>query len=581
MGMRVTPKSEQLPLDIVGSSKFGDYPKISLEKTYNMFHSDGFLVPYPGYHKVVELLAGAGREGRGLFRSFRGDFMVAVIDNAVYKVNLNLGLELVGFLATSSGEVFMDENLSQQICIVDGTNMYIYNYALNSVTQQSDIFIQSGGPLRPNYVTYHNTFFLIGNGATDGNGSRWFAYQRATDTTITMHTEMALQTKPDNALAIVRIPGQASNVLVFGGAVCEVHTQTGGLNRTGQPQDYQRNNSISIDEGCLSVSTIATNNTFIAWLGISDGNMPAIVLMQGQQTKRISTDGIDFFLQTLKAPEKSTAMMYRLNGHLFYHLTFFDPADNVTLLYDIGEDKFYHLSDHNLDFHPARSMVFFNANQNDILDEVPQNIFFLSIKGGNIYQLSQKFTSIVEDINTDLEAGVDPNLVFEMQRIRICRPIRFPTSMPFKANQLCFTIEMGCDNIDAIQECLVLMITEDNIRIFSEDNRINPAFLLPPPPFPNPAPPQFLHDYKQLVPEDAGQEDCVATPYRGRIDLAISKDGGETFSNYVPRYMNPIGVRKNILRWNKMGRANDLTPKIRFWTLGKVVATNGYVEVTP
>lgn len=86
--------------------------------------------------------------------------------------------------------------------------------------------------------------------------------------------------------------------------------------------------------------------------------------------------------------------------------------------------------------------------------------------------------------------------------------------------------------------------------------------------------------YRQLVPERHGQEDCVAVPYQGRIDLAISKNGADTFSNYVPRYMNPTGYGKNILRWNKMGRANDITPKIRFWTLGPVVCTDGYVEVT-
>jgi hypothetical protein len=565
MGMRVTPNSDQVPINIVGASMFGDYPKISLEKTYNMFESDGFLVPFPAYHKVVEIAEDAS-VGRGFFRSFRGDFLVAVVGRGLYRIDLNLAVQLVGTLNTSIGEVFMDENLSQQICIVDGTNMYIYNYFLNSLT------VQTGGPLdgpdaqlRPAYVTYHNTFFLIGNSNKTGEGARWWSYQTATDTTVAAHTDMAIQTKPDNALAIVRIPGQASNVLVFGGAVCEVFTQVGGLSANGQPQDYQRNSSISIDEGCLSVSTIAANNTFIAWLGISEGNMPSIVVMEGQQTRRISTDGIDFFMQNLFAPESSTAMMYRINGHLFYHLTFFDPRDNTTLIYDFNTQKFYHLSDQNLDFHPAQSVVFFNANQNAILDNVPQNIFFISIRNGGIYQLSQDFTSIIEDINFDGNAGpndapaqVDPNLVFEMQRVRICAPVRMPSSAPFKVNQLCFTIEMGCDQIEAVQDCLELMITEDGIRIFSESP-----------------------DYRQLVPEDAGQEDCVSVPYQGRIDLAISKDGAETFSNYVPRYLNPLGIRKNILRWNKMGRVNDFTPKIRFWTLGRIVATNGYVEITP
>ncbi len=47
----------QMPLDIVGSTKFGRYPKISVEQTWNMIISDGFLVPFAGYLKVAELSA--------------------------------------------------------------------------------------------------------------------------------------------------------------------------------------------------------------------------------------------------------------------------------------------------------------------------------------------------------------------------------------------------------------------------------------------------------------------------------------------------------------------------------------------
>ena len=561
MAIRVTPNCEQIPLNIVGSSTFGDYPKISLEKTYNLFESDGFLVPYPGWHKVLIPLA-SGVEGRGLFRSFRGNRMIAVVDSIVYDIGPTLSALAVGILATSAGEVFMDENLVGQICIVDGVNAYIYNYN----EQTSGVVLQTGGALSgtppnliPNYVTYHNTFFLIGNSPNSNSSSNWYAYEYASSTTISENSEMSIETKPDSALAIKRIPGQAGNVLVFGGAVCEIFTQVPIVGAGGVPQAYQRNSSISVDYGCESVSTIAESDTHIAWLGVNEANLPVIMVMTGQQTGRISTDGIDFFLQNIKSPTNSTAMMYRINGHLFYHLSFLDPQDNVTLLYDFNVEKFYHSCDQFLNYHPARQLVFFNADTkyNPALDGIPQNIFFISRKGGYIYQLSQQFTDINEDINSDLAAGTDPNLRYEMQRIRICKSIRFPTSAPFKANQLCFTIMMGTDNIEAVQDCIVLMITENNIRMFSEDP-----------------------SYRQLVPEHAGQEDCAAVPYQGRIDLAIAKNGDDTFSNYVPRYMHHTGYGKNILRWNKMGKANDLVPKIRFWTLGPIACTDGYVEVT-
>jgi len=569
MGMRVTPKSEQLPINVVGSSSFGMYPKISLEKTYNMYESDGYLVPFPGYHKALELAAN-GVEGRGLFRSFRGDRMIAVVDSNVYEINTFLSPRLVGTLDTQSGEVFMDENLTGQICIVDGLKIYIYNWFTGSGVVPQTGGVLNGAPpdLVPSYVTYHNTFFLIGNSPT-ANGSRssvGYAYFPDSATTIIVNSSFSLEIKPDDLIAIKRIPGQSSNILAFGGSVCGVYSQVGGLDGFGIPQDYQLNKSISIDYGCLSSATIAANDTHIAWLGINEANLPVIMVMTGQSVSRISTDGIDYLLQNLVHPEQSTAMMYRINGHLFYHLTFFyqtkdgSPEDNVTLIYDFNNEKFYHLSDQNLNFHPARQLVFFNTDSRYVteLDGINQNIFFIAKKGGAIYQLNQKFYDINEDINTDLTAGTDPNLRYEMQRIRICKSVKMPTSAPFKVNQLCFTIEMGMDTEEAVQDCLILMITEDNIRMFSESP-----------------------DYRQLVPERHGQEDCAAQPYRGRIDLAVSKDSTESYSNYVPRWMNTQGNSKNILRWNKMGRVNDFTPKIRFWTLGRIVATDGYVEVTP
>lgn len=45
--------SEDVPIKTVGSSIFGRYPKISLEKTYNCIISDNFLVDYAGYINVL------------------------------------------------------------------------------------------------------------------------------------------------------------------------------------------------------------------------------------------------------------------------------------------------------------------------------------------------------------------------------------------------------------------------------------------------------------------------------------------------------------------------------------------------
>ena len=88
VGPDIGPGVKEFPLNVNGSSTFGRYPKISIEKTYNMFESDGWLVCLGGYEKVLQLLPKG--EGRGAFQSIRGNFTIAVINSIVYKIMPNL-----------------------------------------------------------------------------------------------------------------------------------------------------------------------------------------------------------------------------------------------------------------------------------------------------------------------------------------------------------------------------------------------------------------------------------------------------------------------------------------------------------
>src|SRR3990167_4448314 len=177
-----------------GSSTFGIHPKISAERTYNMYLSDEWLVNFAGYKKFVQFPSGTidpvtgtdipitVGECRGIFHSIRGNLMVVVINQKVFVLDSNLAIiTLPTDLDTTTGEVFIDENLSQQICIVDGLNAYIYNWSLvPNLTKQTI----NAANLIPNFVVFHNTYFLFGNALTTANGNLWWAYERATDTTI-------------------------------------------------------------------------------------------------------------------------------------------------------------------------------------------------------------------------------------------------------------------------------------------------------------------------------------------------------------------------------------------------------------
>lgn len=530
-----TPGAQQIPVNIVGSSTFARYQKISSEKTYNLFISDGWLINFAGYKRVLQLLA-AG-EGRGIFRSVRGNFLLVIVNANVYQVNANLGAILIGMLATQAGEVFMDENLNNQICIVDGVNAYIYNHSL-----PPNLTIQAlGGGLIPNYVTYHNTFFLFGNGDNTGNGASWYAYSFATPTTITQTSQLALQTKPDYALAVVRIPGQSANVLVFGTSVCEIHTQVGGT------LNYRRNNTISVDYGCLSVETIDSSDQFIAWLGVNQSSGPVILVYSGQGAVPISSDGIDYVLSKIQFPAESTAMFARVDGHLFYQLTFFNPVDNITFAYDFTEKKFYNLTDQNMNYHPARDYAYFN-----------QKTYMLSLNNASLYETSTDITVIDENI----APAVDPLQIYSIQRLRICENIMQEDSDKFIVNVFTMTMEQGND--EAVSNASLNIINP----IITE------AFFVPP--FT-----QIITEWGfDIVDEDSWNgADIFTPPYQPRVDLSISIDGGISWSATVGRELNPVGYRKNILNWNRLGACNSMTLKLRFWGTSRFVVNNGVLEV--
>lgn len=521
-------KAQQIPVNVVGSSTFGRYPKISLEKTYNMFISDDWMVNYAGFQKVSEILPTG--EGRALYHSIRGQFLIAVVSSTVYKLAANLSPQFIGTLDTTSGEVFIDENLSSQICIVDGQSAYIYNYVNNTLTKQTLSFL--GNPIIPSYVSYHNTFFLIASSTVSDNSQNWYAFERASDTTISINTQFSLQTKPDSAIAVKRIPGKGNNVIVFGTTVAEVWTQVGGA------ENYRRVQSFNIDSGCVSVSTIAANEEFVCWLSQNENNAPSILVTDGGSTQRISSDGIDYLLQTITHPTQSTAFFFRQDGHLFYQITFFNEADNLSLIYDFTTKRFYHVSDEDLNYHPAREVVYFN-----------EKTYFISLNDASIYQMETSFVTYNYNLNPHSTGEVIP-------RIRICKSIRMDDSGRFRIGQFTFWIEQGVTDTYLLSPdniiCDGLLITEIN------ENAIVTELGIP------------------MLTEDG---ECVEVFNIPRVDMSFSKNGNQSFSNIVGKELNPRGRYRNQIRWWRMGEANEFTVQLRFWGYQRFVVKDGVAEV--
>ena len=433
-----TQEIQDIPIEIVGGNKFARYNKINYSQTWNMIVSDEFLVPYAGYKNVLTTVNQG--EGRGLYSSTRGGFMIAVIGGSVYRVSKALIAISVGTLDTDFGDVYITENNASQIVITDGSFVYVYQYSpTESFTKLSAIEFPYTSP---GYVSFQNGRVIIAS----------------TDTTIWVMSKLndvlssgawtgtgayqgSLQSKPDRVQAAIPVPGGGSNLLLFGKTITENWQDTGAA-----LFPYQRSSNFDVDYGCLNASTIASLNNFIVWLAINEQSGPTIMVIAGNQTKKISTDGIDYKLGNLSDPENCTAFLFQQDGHLIYQFTFI--TDNLSYAYDFNSGLFFSVSDPDLNYHPAREVVYFN-----------NLYYFVSLNGGNIYQFDTSFT-FAQFSTTDIQ---------EIPRIRITPPFRLPTQRMFIIKSLGFTTENGQENpietTSAIEATLPVTISSAGVLL--------------------------------------------------------------------------------------------------------------------
>jgi len=394
----------QLPLNIVGSTVFGRYPKISVEETINMIISDGFLVPYAGHLLVASIISQAN--GRAIYTSNKYNHMIVVIENNVYTISSNLSVTKIASIDTFSGDVFIDENNVDQIAICDKKSIYIYNYVTGAFTKA----LTSGLPLNfiPGYISYQNGRFI----AASLNTSQWRLSQAGDGRNWPSDSPFVgtLQTKPDTVVATQRVPGRGNLLYVFGYTVTEIWQDVGA-----QLFPYQRNASVNIDYGCINPATIAFNENIVVWLAQNEKSGLMIAYTTGGDINKISTDGIDFKFTQLKNPENSYGFLFRQDGHQLYQLTF--PDDNLTYVYDFNTQKFFTIKSENMTAHIAKRVSFFN-----------DQYYFVSFSDGNLYQFSTNYTTYNGE---------------EIPRIRILRNLRLPDASRFSVNNLTFTLEQG------------------------------------------------------------------------------------------------------------------------------------------
>lgn len=507
------PKYKDVPLSIVGSTKFGRFAKISVEQTYNMIISDQFLVPFAGY-KRIDVIDDTG-EGRGIYSSQRLNQMFLVIDDNAYQYDSTLTRQFIGKLSTSIGDVYIAENNNAQIVFSDNLNLYVWDQSGSSPTW--NVLTPAILGFTPGYITFQNTRIISPN--TTSSLWRLSMLNQALTWPTGSQYEGALQTKPSLAVATVRFPGRGNLLLVFGETVTELWNDIGAA-----LFPYQRNQSINLDYGCLSASTIAESENIVCWLAANEKSGPTIMYTTGGDLQKISTDGIDYRLAQLTDPQNSYGFMLKQDGHLLYVITF--VTDNVTYTYDFNTQQFFTLTDENMNAFIVKRVAFFN-----------DQYYFVSIKDGNLYQMGTQF------LNYDYGDGY----VFEVPRVRITPHLTMPDQSRFVAGYTGFTVEQG------------------QFEFPNRDTRFN----------------LNTQNFNQITTQGgliiSGGQDF--TNYAPKINLCTSKDGGVNFGMRYPKFINPLGKRANRLMWWQLGACNDLVQMFEFHGFNRFVASDGITGV--
>lgn len=522
---------KDLPLKMVGGTRYGRYPKISNEQTWNMIISDGYMTPFAGYKNAITI--DPTGQGRAIHSSTKTNKMFAVIDSSVYVISPSLGATpAIGNLATTAGSnCFIAENNTGIVLFSDYDYLYSYSYATNVLTK---LTAYKSIISKPGYITMQNGRFIVPDTATN----LWYISDvGGTVFQATSQFQGALQTKPDTCQACIRFPGKGNLILVMGNVVTEQWQDVGA-----QLFPYQRTQYSNIDYGCLNAASIDQNENIVCWVAGNEKSGPFILFTDGSDIKRISNDGIDFKLASLTDPTNVYGYLFRQDGHLIYVATW--PTDNISYAYDFNTKEFSTLSSEQMGAYIAKDVCYFNGSY-----------YFISTIDGNIYEMGSNLYTY------DYGNGK----IFEIPRIRIPPSIRLPDQSRFIAGYTGFTIEQGHFDFDH-RDTRALLGTESNYPITTQGGQ--PLLT-----------PSGGNNYTQ---NGAQQYIGVGHNFRRnvpRVDLSLSKDGGVNFGNDVSIQMRPQGKRQNRLMWWKCGSANDLTQQFKFYGMNRFVFTDGITGV--
>jgi hypothetical protein len=634
------PNFKQLPLNIVGSSKFGIYPKMSSEKTYNLTISDGFLVPYPGYKIGIHSpeFFGATR-GRALYESVKIGRIIAVFNESVYLINLtynhqqrdviNHEVVQIGTIQTDRGPVYISENNKPQILISDGQYLYIYDPSVKPV---SDTFTFDNTPDTLNFLS--SEALAIGEPVTlTASGGAVFPTIGGNPAFATNTTYYISSLTNTSTTSVVQLAASVNDV--YNNNYIKFDTNGVGtftLNAAGSFQTV----STQFTPGYISF-----HDTYFLCAASGDN----FYAPPANNTWRLSMQNNGFIwpsvaqtvgLLETKPDNTQAVLRFPSRGNMIFVM-----GETVTeAWFDTGAQLFpYQRQDQfNIDYgclNPAtvaymdEIVVWLAANEKsgpiimystggqpqkvttDGIDfefsqlETPKDAQgFLYRKNGHLFYHLNFYTDnisyVVDFTDNKIYNACDENRNYYQMGQVVWFNNQYFSVTRNNGNLFIFdTVFTTYKSVDSIGNATeneiprvrlpsqdYFIVNDIGFTIQTGDTDYYPQVSVPEGGTPN----YIIMQNGNYIQFQNGNRLTAqdVTPYAPvtsyisslpRVDLSLSYDGGATFGQDFPYVLNPIGKRRNKLIWWQGGMSNDCVVQIKMYGIGSCVITDGVVNI--
>jgi len=261
-----------------------------------------------------------------------------VAGNTVYQISSTYICTAVGSIASVQGYVSMVDN-GVELVIVDGSvNGFQVILATGVFSQITDPSF--AGSSRVDFV---DTYLVFNNPSIY---SQWYISLSS----VTTFDPLYFASKQGYSDALVCCIVTKRLIWLLGTQTSEVWANSGASDFPFQIID-----GIFEQHGCLAVGSVAQMDGSIYLLAQDAQGQAMVMQTVGYNMQKISTNAIDFAIQSYPIVSDAIGFTYQRDGHLFYVLNF--PTADKTWVYDLASQQWHERAwiDSNGQFHRHRA----------------------------------------------------------------------------------------------------------------------------------------------------------------------------------------------------------------------------------